>query len=437
MLEVVGAESLDALFEDIPEGLRLDALDLDSGLSEEDTLRVMGNLAAANHAGGADFLGGGIEHHLIPRVVDEVQGRSEFWTAYTPYQPEASQGTLAAFFEFQTMIARLCGMDVAQSSLYDGAGAVVEAVVFAVKVTDRSTVWLGGGLSPETRRVVATVTAHMDLTVRTWPLGPDGRSLAPGTDGAPTLDDSAACLVVASPNDLGVIEDLAPFAEAAHAAGAMAVAVAHPLTLGVLAPPGDCGFDVAVGDGQTLGVPPQFGGPGFGFFACREDQVRSMPGRIVGETIDGEGRRGFVLTFQTREQHIRREKATSNICTNNALMALRGAVHMAALGPEGLAETGRRMYTMGHETADRVFALDGYGPACSAPFFHEFLVRCPGGADGAQAVHDALTSAGVRVGAPLADRGAGFADCLRICATEATRVADIDTLVAGLEEAQA
>ncbi|MFT7516277.1 MAG: glycine dehydrogenase subunit 1 [Myxococcota bacterium] len=334
MLAAVGVKSIAELFTSIPEEVRLtSALNLDAGLSEDQLLRHMQDLSSGNQiATGATFLGGGVYDHSWPTAVDHIMSRSEFLTAYTPYQPECSQGTLQCIFEFQSMIAELCGCEIANASMYDGASAAAEAALMAISQTRRNKVVVSQAMHPEIRETIHTYLKHLDAEMVEAPIV-DGV-----TDFSGLVDDQTAAVMVQQPNFFGNIEDVAAVAKIAKEFKALSVASLYPVATGILQSPGSQDIDIVVGDGQSLGVPMAFGGPSFGFFATRQKFVRKTPGRLVGISTDSEGRRAFTLTFQTREQHIRREKATSNICTNNALIALRGCVHMAALGPQGLEE---------------------------------------------------------------------------------------------------
>jgi len=376
MLAAIGVRSLDELFEQIPEKLRLSrALPMDAGLSEPELWAEVHDLASWNSTTEKGcFLGGGMYRHHVPAAVDSLTSRHEFVTAYTPYQPEASQGTLTAFFEFQTMVAELLGMEVANASMYEGCSAAVEAVIMASTIArkhNRGVV--SRGVHPHTRRALETYLRWTDLEIAEAPLAADGR-----TDLSGALDENACAVLIQNPNALGVIEDLDATARAAKAAGAISICSVYPVSLGILKSPGEADFDIAVGDGQSLGVPTCLGGPSFGLFATRQKNVRKMPGRLVGQTVDEAGRRGFTLTFQTREQHIRREKATSNICTNSALIALRGAVYLAAVGPEGLAEVAEHCLAKAQYAARELTALDGFELAFpESGFFNEFVLKGP------------------------------------------------------------
>lgn len=376
MLEALGVSSVEDLFEDIPKEVRQKGGGgLPGPLSEDELVRHLTDLSERNcHLGQCvSFLGAGIYDHFIPSVVDAVASRGEFYTAYTPYQPEISQGTLTAAFEYQSMICELTGMYVTNASMYDGASALAEAAFMACGVTKRDKVLAAKTVHPEYREVTRTYTRFRDVTVEEIGYKDGVLDLE---DLASKLDDSVAAVLVQSPNFLGVIEDVKTLAEMAHDKGAMLVVSADPISLALLEPPGKLGADIVTGEGQALGNPASFGGPHFGFLAATKKLLRKMPGRIVGQTTDLEGRRGFVLTLQAREQHIRREKATSNICTNQALCALMGAVYMASMGKEGLKDVAKLCYDKAHYTMERLLER-GFERAFGGPFFKEFTLRAP------------------------------------------------------------
>ena len=429
MLAAIGVKKIADLFDQIPDELRLDGLlPIDAGLSEDELRAELTEIASWNSSMDKGcFLGAGMYRHFIPTVVDSLQSRHEFVTAYTPYQPEGSQGTLTVFFEFQTMVAELMGMEIANASMYDGCSAATEAVIMASNIVrGRTKVVVSHGVHPHTRRTLETYLRWSELEVVEAPLGEDGR-----TDLGGLLDDSTCAVLVQNPNTLGVIEDLDGIAKATKDAGAISVCSAYPTSLGLLKSPGEAGFDIAVGDGQCLGTAPAFGGPSFGLFACSQSHVRKMPGRIVGQTEDAQGRRGFALTFQTREQHIRREKATSNICTNNALIALRGAIYMAAAGPEGLAEVAGHSLAKAQYAAKALGALHGFElPYGDSGHFNEFVLRCP---VPAAEVNRAIDRAGMIGGLDLQRWYPELGDnCLLLAFTETTTRAQIDRLVSTL-----
>jgi glycine dehydrogenase subunit 1 len=429
MLSAIGVRSAEDLFAEIPAHLRLsEALPLDAGLSEGELWSEARDFASWNSTTEKGcFLGGGMYAHHVPAVVDSLAGRHEFVTAYTPYQAEASQGTLTAFFEFQTMVAELLGMEVANASMYDGCSAAVEAVIMAANlVRKRKRVIVSRGTHPHTRRTLATYLRWTDLEIVEAPLGADGRTVFDGL-----LDGDTCALLIQSPNTLGMIEDLDAAAAEAKEAGAISICSAYPISLGILKSPGEAGFDIAVGDGQSLGVPTSLGGPSFGLFATRQKNVRKMPGRLVGETIDEEGRRGFTLTFQTREQHIRREKATSNICTNNALMALRGAIYLAAAGPVGLAEVATHSLAKARYAAGALSALEGFElPFGASGFFNEFVLKCP---VSATEINRAIDAAGMIGGFEIARWYPELGpNAVSLAFTETTTRDQIDRLVRSL-----
>jgi glycine dehydrogenase subunit 1 len=429
MLGAIGLRSVDELVSHVPEDLRRRAtLDLPPGLGEADVTARLASLASRN-AHGACFAGAGAYPHFIPSVVDHVIQRSEFATAYTPYQPEVSQGTLQATFEFQTLIASLCGLEVANASMYDGSTATAEAVLMAKRLAPKAArVVIASSVSPLYRRVVRTYLEGLPgLACEELPFGADGR-----LDGAAlerALSPAPACVVVGYPNFFGVIEDVAAVASAAHAAGSLLVTVtAEALALGLLKSPGTLGADIAVGEGQSFGIPLSFGGPYLGLFATRDRFVRSMPGRLVGETVDENGRRGYVLTLATREQHIRRERATSNICTNQGLCALAATVYLALAGRRGLRDVADRNARSARAALQRLRSLPGVEPLFAAPFFNEFAVRMPQ----ARRRRERALERGVLAGVPLGDWYPELEDALLLCATEVHSTSDVERLVEAL-----
>jgi len=378
MLATIGAGSLDELFDAIPSPLRFRGeLDLPPARSELELQRELNEIATHNH-GAHDmvcFMGGGAYDHFCPALVDQLILRGEFLTAYTPYQAEASQGSLQAFFEFQTQVARLCALDIANASLYEGATAVAEAVLMALNATGRRRVLVAATLHPEYRSVLETYLSDLPATLIELP-AEIGR-VAAATVRA-NLDDDTAAVVVQSPNFWGLIEDWDGCFEAVHEVdGTAAIAVFNPIACALLRKPGECGADIAAGEGQPLGVPLSLGGPYLGLFAARKQYLRKMPGRLIGRTADADGRPAYCLTIQTREQHIRGARATSNICTNQGLLALRATMFMTTMGTVGLRETAEQCYHKAHYLADRITSLDGYELKYDGPFFNEFCVRCP------------------------------------------------------------
>ncbi len=381
MLAAIGVDSVERLFADIPQSLRRPELDVPPPLAEVEVVQHLRELAEANrdldHL--TSFLGAGWYDHHVPAFVDQLLLRSEFYTAYTPYQAEISQGTLQAIYEFQSMICGLTGMDVANASLYDGGSAVAEAVNMAINATRRKTVLMADTVDPVYRAIVRAYTQPRDVTLRTvkaWSPREDGVLVEELGALYDAIDEATACVVLQRPNFLGWIENTRALIERAKAAKAVVVMVADPVALGVLKPPGEIGADVAVGEVRHLAGPPSFGGPGAGYFATTKAHMRRVPGRIAGQTVDVEGKRGFVLTLQAREQHIRRERASSNICTNQALVALAAAIHLAGLGRTGLRRLAELCVGNAHACAGRDWP-DGFAVAVERPFVREFLLKCP------------------------------------------------------------
>lgn len=378
MLEEIGVSNLEELIRDIPKQVRLDRpLDMPAPCSELELQKVASRLAEQNiHAGTHTvFLGAGAYDHYIPSIVSHLISRSEFYTAYTPYQAEMSQGVLQSIYEYQTMICEITGMDVANASMYDGASALAEAALMALRVTKRRRLLVSKALHPLYRRVLFTYLSGLGVFIREIP-EKDGRTDLEKLEKA--LSKDTAAVLIQHPNFLGCLEEVHRVGTFAREGGALLVAVVDPLALGLLSPPGDWGADVAVGEGQPLGVPVSYGGPYLGFFATREKYMRQMPGRVVGATVDKKGQRGFCLTLQAREQHIRRERATSNICTNQALVALAATVYLATLGREGLREVGEQCLQKAHYAHRRICDLPGFEAAHpGTPFFKEFVVKTP------------------------------------------------------------
>ena len=431
MLAAVGLQSIEALFKDVPEHVRFPELDLPPALSEMEVRWELEMLAEANAttADGPCFLGAGAYRHFVPAVVDSFLRRGEFYTAYTPYQPEVSQGTLQTIFEYQTMICNLTGMEVSNASHYDGATATAEAVITAINVhrLKRRKVVLSPWVHPEYRAVLRTYTQGMGLTI----VGDDDpRADLP--DLVSQVDGETACLIVQTPNFLGQIEHLPGLADAVHEKKALLIVAADPISLGLLKPPGAFGADIVVGDGQGMGAGLNFGGPYLGFFATRMKHVRKMAGRLVGQTVDAEGKRGFVLTLSTREQHIRRERATSNICTNQGLIVLAAAIYMAALGRCGMRQVAELCYHRAHYAADRIDGLAGYTVVRDKPFFKEFVVHCP---RPVKEINDYLLDEwGITGGYDLGRDYAHLKNHMLLCVTEMNPRDEIDALVEALEE---
>ena len=434
MLQAIGARSIDELFEQIPADCRLPrALELPPALSELELEREVRTLAARNGAGEdrVCLMGGGVYDHFIPAAVDEVVSRGEFYTAYTPYQAEASQGSLQAFFEYQSLICRLTGMDVSNASMYEAGTAVSEAAFMAMRATGRhKKVVMLGSVHPEYRQVLKTYLSNLKCELVVIPTVEGTADLA---DVKKALDDKTACLVFQHPNFFGCLEEPEELTRLARSAGALSVVAFDPISLGVLRRPGDYGADVAVAEGQSLGIPMQYGGPFLGIFACREAFMRKMPGRLVGRTTDRIGRPCYVLTLQAREQHIRREKATSNICTNQGLLALRATAYLALVGPQGLKEAAELCCRKAHFAAERLTRIPGVELAFDRPFFKEFTLRC---AEGVEPVLSRAREAGFDLGPTLSRFGSAFDDSLKdavlMAVTEKRTKREIDELVAAL-----
>jgi glycine dehydrogenase subunit 1 len=438
MLREMGRESISDLFRGIPDHLQLKRpLKLPPALSETETLSYFRNLAERNTTRQpgqpgqrmASFLGAGAYDHFIPTIIDTLISRSEFYTSYTPYQPEISQGTLQAIFEFQTMICELTGMDVSNASLYDGSTATAEAVLMAERITNRSKVALAGNLHPEYRQVVDTYIRNAGITEITLPF--DGKNGTLKSEAIAELGDDVAAVIVQSPNFFGGIEDLERLAEMAHKKGALfVVAVAEGMSLGMLNAPGKAGADIVCGEAQSFGIPLSFGGSYCGFFAVREKYQRQIPGRLVGQASDARGRTGYVLTLAAREQHIRREKATSNICTNQGLYALMATIYLSTLGRRGVREVAEQNVHKAHYAARQIKAINGYGIRFAAPFFNEFAVSCP---RSAELVLARLEQKNIIGGFALARFFPEMKNEILVCVTETTTKAEIDSLVEALK----
>ncbi|HET6498526.1 MAG TPA: aminomethyl-transferring glycine dehydrogenase subunit GcvPA [Coriobacteriia bacterium] len=439
MLRAVGCESVEELFADIPRDARFDReLAIEGGLAEMELVAHVRGLAGANTPAGGmvSFAGAGCYDHYVPAIVDHVLRKPEFFTAYTPYQPEVSQGTLQAMYEYQSMMALLTGMDVSNASLYDGATALVEAAMMAVRITRRRQVVCAGTVHPEWQSTLLTYAAAGNFDVAFVP-SRGGAVAFDSEDVTSVLREGAtAALLVSSPNVLGNVEDVQRAASLAHETGALLVVAANPLLLAVMASPGDQGADIVVGEGQPLGNAMSFGGPGFGFFACREEYLRHVPGRLVGRTVDMDGNPAFVLTLSTREQHIRREKATSNICSNQALCALAAAVYLSAVGRDGLAATARACIAKAHYLREALLATGRFRAPWDSAFAHEFGLIYDGDVT---AMRDALFAQGFLAGVPLSMLGPldrtgidpGVADSIVLFAvTEKRSRAEIDEFAA-------
>ncbi|GGF45539.1 putative glycine dehydrogenase (decarboxylating) subunit 1 [Azorhizobium oxalatiphilum] len=431
MLARIGATSVDAFFADIPAAKLNPGLpDLPAHKSELAVERALGRLAGQNVPAGSVpfFVGAGAYRHHVPATVDHLIQRSEFLTSYTPYQPEIAQGTLQYLFEFQTQVAQLTGMDVANASMYDGSTAAAEAVLMAHRVTKRRKAVVAGNVHPHYRETIATVSRYADDTVTALTPAPEG-----GEDILSAIDAETSCVVVQSPDVFGHIVDLKPIAEKAHAAGALLIAVfTEVVSLGLIEPAGAQGADIVVGEGQSIGNPLTFGGPYVGLFATRTKFIRQMPGRLAGETVDADGKRGFVLTLSTREQHIRREKATSNICTNSGLCALAFTIHLTLLGETGLTRLARLNHANACKLADALAKVPGV-QVLNKSFFNEFTIRVPGKAAD---VIEKLADKDILGGVPYARLAAkaGLDDLILVAATEINTDEDRAAYVAALKE---
>jgi glycine dehydrogenase subunit 1 len=434
MLEAVGVNSVEELFSVIPESVRFPKLDLPPTLSEMEANRKMNQLAArnTNTAATPSFLGAGIYNHYSPATVYQILWRGEYHTAYTPYQPEVAQGTLQVIYEFQSMISALTNMDVANASMYDGATALAEGALLAVNPRKKRTkVVVAGTVHPHYRGVLRTYTTGLDIEVVELPVPTDTMQVDPAAFDE-HLDDSTACLIVQYPNFFGRIEDMKTLSKKAKDAGARFVVSTYPLALGMLPPPGDFDADIVTGEGQSLGVPQSLGGPVVGILAAKQELVRQLPGRLAGMSVDEEGKRGYVLALQTREQHIRREKATSNICTNQGLIALAATVYLTSVGPTGLRKIAEMCYQNAHYLAEQIDAIDGFEVVGNGQFFNEFAVKTP------MPVRDLnrkLQAAGIVGGYDLAKVDSGLENTMLICTTEMNNKEQITDLIAALEAA--
>ncbi len=428
MLAAIGVRSPEELFAGIPSGLRARSFDLPDGMSEFELLQSMEKLAGKNARGITGFIGGGFYDHYIPAVVDHLAGRAEFYTSYTPYQAECSQGTLQALYEYQTAICALTGMEASNASLYDGGTALAEGALMALRITGRNRLIVDGAVNPFYRRILRTYLATVD--VRIEEIAPVS-GIADRDAMASLVADDTAAVIVQNPDFFGSIGDLSGIADKAHAKGALLVISAYPVSLGMVKSPGEMGADIVTGDGQSLGNPLCFGGPTFGFIAARKQYISNLPGRIVGETVDREGRRGFVLTLQAREQHIKRHKATSNICSNESLCALRGLVFLCAIGREGLAELARLNFDKAEYAKGVLGAVKGVSVLNGGPTFNEFTLALPG--DSTKVV-EKLLGRGIAAGVPLGEFYPGMEHCLVVTVTEKRARGEIDALASGMGE---
>lgn len=431
MLEAIGAPSLDSLFDQIPTELRLDRpLDLPPALTELELAQHVADLTSRNaHAGEkVCFLGGGSYDHFIPAAVDALASRGEFFTSYTPYQPEVSQGNLQAMFEYQTLICQLTGMDVSNASLYDGGSAAVEAVLMCMSVTKRpKKVVTTTSVHPEYREILATYLVNLNTELVTVDAA-DGTTPLDALEAA--VDQDTACVLLQHPNFFGCLEQVEEIAKIAHDAGALLVQSFDPISLGLLKRPGELGADIAVAEGQSLGSPMAFGGPYLGIMACKEQFVRRMPGRIAGQTLASGNQRCWVLTLQTREQHIRREKATSNICTNQGLYALRASIYLALMGPQGMREAAELCLRKAHYAHEALTQNERFSAAFDRPFFKEFVIRDRG--ERVDSLIEEVSESGILAGVPLGTWYPELSDCFLVTVTEKRTKQEIDNLAACL-----
>ena len=418
MLDAIGVDSVEELFSDIPDGYLNYDLDIPSARDELDLTRYAQELASMNRTPGdyACFLGAGSYRHHIPAIVRQITSRSEYMTAYTPYQPEVSQGTLQTAFEFQSLICQLTGMDVANLGMYDGSTSLAEAALMASRITRRHRAAVVDSVSPLYREVLDTYVQAPGIDIETI------------SASAETIPDDTACVIVQQPNFYGYMEDVDRLASVAHDAGALLIVSVDPVSLGMFRPPGDYGADIVVGEGQALGVPTTYGGPYVGLFACKQDYIRQMPGRIVGRTVDTRGEEAYVLTLQTREQHIRRERATSNICTAVALIALMSTIYLASFGRHGLRHVAELCYHKAHYAASKLKEIPGYSVPMSGTFFQEFVVKCPG--DPSE-INERLLDYGIIGGADISSQ---VPNGMLVCVSELNTREEIDSLATALAE---
>ena len=429
MLAAIGAKEFDDLFAHIPADFQSADFNLPAGLSEMEMMQTLRAAAKKNSGVDLNFCGAGFYDHFIPAAVDTLASRGEFFTAYTPYQPEAAQGTLQAAFEFQTAMARITGMDVSNASLYDGGSALFEGMMMALRITKRNRVLIDEGVNPVYRTMLHSYTRNLNIELHEIPLA-DG--IADRDEFAKLLNDKTGAVLLQNPNFFGCIDDLTGLIEQAHRAGAVTVVSAYPVSLGILKTPGEMGADIVTGDAQSLGLPLSFGGPYAGFITTRKKYVRNMPGRIVGATKDGEGRRGFVLTLQAREQHIRREKAASNICTNAQHCALRAIIHLSLLGKEGFAGVARQCADRAAYAWSQIKTIAGVELLFDRPFFNEFAIKLPKSADG---VICNLMTDGIAAGFPAGRYYSELNNVLLCAFTEKHTKEQIDTFVLKLKSA--
>ncbi|MBF0504720.1 MAG: aminomethyl-transferring glycine dehydrogenase subunit GcvPA [Candidatus Omnitrophica bacterium] len=428
MLKTIGVENIDALFGDISSAYAPQSFDLPKGLSEYEVMRHLTELSLKNNVHVVPFIGGGYYDHYIPTAVSSLSTRGEFYTAYTPYQPECSQGTLQALFEYQSAMCALTGMEVSNASLYDGGTALYEAMMMAIRTTGRHRVIMDGGVSPIYRKIIKTYTHHLSYQFEETPVvhGQSSRE-----EIYRLLDKQTAVIILQNPNFFGAIDDLTDIIEKAHSVGALAIVSVYPISLGLLKTPADMGADIVTGEGQSLGLPLNFGGPYLGFMCTRKKYIRKMPGRIVGETVDSKGQRCFVNTLQAREQHIRRDKATSNICTNVSLCALQAAIFMSIVGKNGLKEMAQLNLDKAEFAKQLLSKIKGLEVKRSAPTFNEFTIHLPQDASGVVA---AMMQRGFAAGFPLGRYYPGMERYLLVAVTEKRTKEEIERYAKALQE---
>ncbi len=430
MLKAVDVSGIDELFSDVPSEVKLGReLDLPPALSEFELIKYMSELAGKNTTTDhmVSFLGAGVYDHYVPSVVRHIISRSEFYTSYTPYQAEISQGMLQSIFEYQTLMCQLTAMDISNASLYDGATGIAEAAMMASRLTRKQDVIVSSAVHPDYRRTLKTYAHNLELNVIEVPFKDGATDVEALKD---FVSDETACVILQSPNFFGCIENMAIAAEIAHGKKALFVACVDPISLGILAPPGEYGADIAVGEGQGLGIPMGFGGPHLGFLTCRQEHVRQMPGRVAGETKDSQGRRGYLLTLQAREQHIRRDRATSNICSNQALCALAATVYLSWLGKEGIKEVAELCAQKAHYACQKLSALPQFERKHSWPFFKEFVIKTP---LEPEKICAGLVEANILGGLPLGRFYSDLSDSMLISVTEKRTIDEIDALCRALE----
>ena len=430
MLKTIGVSSIDELFSDVPSQVKLDRkLNLPPAMSEFQLMKYMSDLAGKNTTTDrmVSFLGAGVYDHYVPSVVKHIISRSEFYTSYTPYQAEVSQGMLQSIFEYQTLMCELTAMDISNASLYDGATAITEAAMMASRLTRKQEVIISQAVHPDYRRTLRTYAHNLELNVTEVPFKDGSTDIKAIRD---LVSDNTACVILQSPNFFGCIENMALAAEAAHEKKALFVACVDPISLGIIAPPGEYGADIAVGEAQGLGIPMGFGGPHLGFMTCRKEHMRQMPGRVAGETHDNQGRRGYLLTLQAREQHIRRDRATSNICSNQALCALAATVYLSWLGKQGIKEVAEQCVAKAHYACEKLSEIPGFERKHSAPFFKEFAVKTP---VNPEKLCKGLLEASILGGLPLGRFYSGLSDSMLVAVTEKRTKGEIDALCRALE----